>query len=125
MNYFLDVLKNKYAQFNGRARRSEFWYFYLVATVISLIFTGLGELASVFSIIGMIISLGLIIPQIALATRRLHDIGKSGWWQLIVFTGIGIFILLYFFVKDSDAGSNEYGPNPKTGDLDITENLVE
>ena len=62
----------------------------------------------------IIFALALLVPSIALAVRRLHDIGKSGWWYLIVFIPIiGILVLLYFFVLDSQPGSNQYGPNPK------------
>jgi uncharacterized membrane protein YhaH (DUF805 family) len=68
-------------------------------------------------ILGSLFSLGTLIPSFALALRRLHDIGKKGWWILLalipVVNFIGMFVLLYFFVKDSQPGSNEYGPNPK------------
>jgi len=53
------------------------------------------------------------IPSITVATRRLHDIGKSGWWQLLVFTGVGILVLIYWFALNGHAGANAYGPNPK------------
>ena len=54
--------------------------------------------------------LAIFLPSIAVATRRLHDINRSGWWQLIVFTGIGAFVLLYWMVKKGDSGSNRFGP---------------
>ena len=62
----------------------------------------------------LIFALALLVPSIALAVRRLHDIGKSGWWYLIALIPlIGLLVLLYFFVLDSQPGSNQYGPNPK------------
>jgi len=66
-----------------------------------------------------------MIPGIAVGVRRLHDVGRSGWWMLIALTGIGAFVLLYWFVKDSEPGNNEYGPNPKTGNSDeLLDHLV-
>ena len=75
--YFLDVLRNKYADFNGRARRSEYWYFVLFNAVISL---GVGLLAGLIGIdwLTYIYSLAILVPSIAICVRRLHDIGKSG-----------------------------------------------
>ncbi len=124
--YFLDTIKNRYAQFGGRASRSEFWYFTLfyfladiVAAVIDAFVLGpmLGmtpEQVSQGGYLQMILVLGLFIPSIALAVRRLHDIGKSGWWYLLVFIPfIGWVVLIYFYVLDSQPGTNQYGENPK------------
>lgn len=124
--YFLDTLKNSYAKFDGRASRSEFWYFALFAFIGSFIFalidavvinpmlgvtsaqTGQGGFLQV------IFALLILVPYIAVAIRRLHDIGKSGWWYLLAFIPIvGLLVLLYFFVLDSQPGSNQYGDNPK------------
>jgi len=124
--YFLDTLKYRYAKFDGRASRSEFWYFALFSFLGSLFF-GLIDTLIINPMLGatpdqmgqggilqFIFALVLLIPSIALAVRRLHDIGKSGWWYLIVFVPIvGILVLLYFFVLDSQPGSNQYGSNPK------------
>ena len=124
--YFLDTLKYRYAKFDGRASRSEFWYFALFSFIGSFIF-GLIDVLIVNPMLGatpgqigqggilqFIFALVLMVPSIALAVRRLHDIGKSGWWYLIVFIPIvGVLVLLYFFVLDSQPGSNQYGPNPK------------
>jgi len=124
--YFLDTIKNRYAQFEGRASRSEFWYFalfyFLVDIVVSAIdafvlnpMMGLTpEQAAQGGILQMILALGLLIPSIALGIRRLHDIGKSGWWYLLVFIPIiGWLVLLYFYILDSQPGTNQYGENPK------------
>lgn len=98
----------KYVEFTGRSRRKEYWTFVLVNLVISLI------LSSLFSFLGTLFSLAILLPSIAVGIRRLHDIGKSGWWLLIGFIPLlGLIVLIYFFVQDSQPGSNEYGANPK------------
>ena len=111
--YYLDLLKKKYAEFNGRARRSEYWYFVLFNFIVSLglgmvdAFTGVGFLNYVYS-------LAVIIPGIAVSIRRLHDTGRSGWWLLVgLIPFIGWIILIVFFVQESDPYDNQYGPNPK------------
>ncbi|WEM43550.1 DUF805 domain-containing protein [Photobacterium sp. DA100] len=119
MNWYLHVLKN-YAVFKGRARRQEYWYFFLFNIIISIALSmldsalgnpGAGEGAG---IIGTIYSLAVLVPSIAVGVRRLHDIGRTGWWMLIgLIPLIGLLVLLYFFVQDSQAAANEYGPNPK------------
>jgi uncharacterized membrane protein YhaH (DUF805 family) len=107
--YFLDVVTKKYADFNGRARRSEFWYFLLFVIVgifaLSLI---LGFISSTLAaIVTGIFYLGMFIPYLACLIRRMHDVGKSGWYCLIP-----IYSIILIFT-DSQPGSNEYGPNPK------------
>lgn len=119
--YFLDVVKNKFFQPNGRARRKEFWMFQLfmyvavialciVASILTAISETLGMLVMVIIGIG---ALGLIVPGITLNIRRLHDIGKSGWWLLLSFIPFGGIVLLVFACLDSQPGENQYGPNPK------------
>jgi len=111
--YFLDVLRNKYADFNGRARRSEYWYFVLFNAVISL---GVGLLAGLIGIdwLTYIYSLAILVPSIAICVRRLHDIGKSGWWYFIGFIPlIGAIWLIVLFCKEGDRGANAYGEDPK------------
>ena len=114
---FVDALKSvfsQYANFNGRARRSEYWFFYLAYTVVSVILSVLAQYSSIFSILSAIVSLGLVCPALAVAVRRLHDIGKSGWYYLFALIPlVGTIILLIWFVKDSEPGDNMYGPNPK------------
>ncbi|OZS43707.1 DUF805 domain-containing protein [Photobacterium sanguinicancri] len=119
MSWYLHVLKN-YAVFKGRARRKEYWYFFLVNLVIALCLAVVDNLlhtpgsADGAGILGSIYSFAVMIPTIAVGVRRLHDTGRVGWWMFIVIIPvIGALVLLYFFVKDSEAQSNEYGPNPK------------
>ena len=116
MNYFLDVITNKYAQFDGRATRSEYWYFtlfYIIAYILVAVIDGfLMQMTGGIPVLTIILALGLLIPGIVVGVRRLHDIGKSGWWYLIAIVPIVSLILIAFFVMDSKE-DNEYGPNPK------------
>lgn len=113
LNIFLDVVKNKYADFNGRARRKEYWSFVLVNIIIGFVFGILGAILSLFTYIGYIVSLALLLPGVAIGVRRLHDVGKSGWFLLIALIPFGAFYLLYLFVQEGTSGSNEFGANPK------------
>ncbi|MBP3669670.1 MAG: DUF805 domain-containing protein [Bacteroides sp.] len=90
----------------GRARRSEFWYWTLANLLIGIV---LGWIP----FIGILISIALFIPSIAVGIRRLHDIGKSGWWYLLILLPLVNLVLIYFFILDSQPGENQYGPNPK------------
>ena len=107
MDWYLQVLR-KYAVFSGRARRKEYWMFVLVHIIISIVIFIVGSFA-----VGLY-GLATIIPAFAVAIRRLHDTGRSGWWLLVNCVPIiGGIILLIWMVKDSDEGENQYGPNPK------------
>ena len=107
MDWYLQVLR-KYAIFSGRARRKEYWMFVLVHIIISIVIFIVGSFA-----VGLY-GLAIIIPAFAVAIRRLHDTGRSGWWLLVNCVPIiGGIILLIWMVKDSDEGENQYGPNPK------------
>lgn len=112
MNYYTDVLK-KYAVFSGRAQRKEYWMFFLFNTIISIVLILVGMLIRV-SFLENLYTLAVLIPSIAVAVRRLHDTGRSGWWILIsLIPFIGAVILIVFMVLDSQPDTNEYGPNPK------------
>ena len=121
MSYYIQVL-SKYAVFNGRSRRKEYWYFFLFNLIIAIVLgfiEGLLGIASDMnmSILGNIYSLLVLIPGLAVCVRRLHDTGRSGLWILIGLVPlVGAIVLLVFMVQDSDSGSNQYGDNPK-GDL--------
>lgn len=118
MDWYLKVLKN-YANFEGRARRKEYWMFLLfniiIAIVLGIIDGVLGmRTSSGFGVLGSLYSLAVLLPGIAVAARRLHDIGKSGWWQLIVFIPfIGAIVLIVWYATAGNGGSNQYGADPK------------
>ena len=105
MKYYIKVLQN-YATFNGRARRSEYWYFVLFNTIISFVIGFIGGLTDIL-ILGNIYSLAVLVPSIAVGVRRMHDVGKSGWFLLIP-----IYNLILAFTE-GEKGENKYGADPK------------
>lgn len=121
MGWYLEALK-KYAVFGGRARRKEYWMFFLINFIISIVLTLIDNLIGTFSyqagvgVLQSLYSLAVLIPSLAVTVRRLHDTGRSGWWILIgLIPLIGGLVLLVFMVLDSEPGANKYGPNPKAG----------
>ena len=92
----------KYATFSGRASRSEFWWFALFQFLVSAAAGLVGET------VNNLVLIGLLLPALAVGTRRLHDIGKSGWWQLIMLTVIGLLVLIYWWVQPADEGGDTY-----------------
>ena len=105
------ILKN-YVNFEGRATRAEFWWFFLFNFVIGLI---LGVLGKVGAILSGIWGLGILLPQLGLGARRLHDINKSGWYLLLAFIPlVGAIILIIWWAKEGDPTENQYGPVPTT-----------
>ena len=119
MDYYISVLK-KYSDFSGRARRAEYWYFYLFNLLFLLAATIIDHLLGIkiggsnIGPIYIIYALFVITPTIAVAIRRLHDIGKSGWMVLIsLIPFIGGIWMIILMIRDSNPGDNEYGPNPK------------
>ena len=119
MNWYLKVLKENYANFSGRAQRAEYWWYALINSIVITVIHYVDLLIGTtmdwqqLGIIGAIYALAVIIPGLAVSTRRLHDIGKSGWLLLLALTGIGIIPLFLWHVSDSTPGDNQYGPNPK------------
>ena len=123
MKWFLKAL-NQYADFKTRARRTEFWMFYLFSVIIyvfamiwdrllGLSFNLYGESLG-FGWIYTIVGLFLFIPGLAVCVRRLHDVGKSGWWYFIGFVPfVGAILLLVWLCTDSRRGENKWGANPK------------
>lgn len=132
MHYYISVIRDNYANFEGRARRAEYWNFFLYNFLISLV---IGVLTSGFSLEGMaepsllssLYSLAVLVPGLAVGVRRLHDTNRSGWWLLILFVPlVGIFVLLYFLVSEGTQGPNQYGTDPKNPDSHYLEDhLVE
>jgi len=117
VSWYIAVLK-KYAVFSGRARRKEYWTFVLFNVIITVVLTmieGVADSNSEGSQSTLATLYGLVVltPSLAVGVRRLHDIGKSGWWMLIgLIPIIGTIVLLIFAVRDSQPADNQYGPNP-------------
>lgn len=122
MSWYLKVLKN-YVGFSGRARRKEFWMFTLVNVIIALVLGFVDGMLGTFDpetglgLLGGIYTLGILLPSIAVTTRRLHDTDRSGWWQLLYFIPIiGVLVVLVFTLMDGTPGDNRFGPDPKAGE---------
>lgn len=115
MEWYLAVLQKKYGDFTGRATRNEYWYFVLFNFLISL---GLGIIDNILGfasntgvgLLGGIYGLAVLIPSLAVAVRRLHDTGRSGWWLLIsLIPFAGVIVLIIFLASESQNGKNQYG----------------
>lgn len=114
IDWYLKVVRDNYANFSGRARRSEYWYFVLCNMLITLFLFILMFVTSYALYLLIIYSIGIIIPSIAVVVRRLHDIGKSGAYYFVSFIPvIGTIWLLVLLCTDGDNGSNQYGEDPK------------
>jgi len=113
MNYYIEVIK-KYTVFTGRARRAEYWMFFLFNFIIAFVLGIIEGILEMPGVLGVIYMLAVLIPGIAVSIRRLHDTDKSGWWILIgLIPLIGSIVLLIFMVSDSTPGENQFGANPK------------
>lgn len=131
IDWVLEVF-SKYATFDGRARRKEYWYWYLFNFIISIFLAvvslvinlpngtetdnGIGWFGLFINIVVIIYSLGVFIPNLAVTVRRLHDTNRSGWWYFIsMIPFIGGILLFIYLIEDSTPGDNQYGHNPKAG----------
>jgi uncharacterized membrane protein YhaH (DUF805 family) len=117
MNWYMEALR-KYAEFSGRSRRKEFWMFTLINAVVifAMAFASAFYKDNInpFGIILLVYILAIVIPSLALTIRRLHDIGRSGWWIFISLVPfIGSIVMLIFEVLPGEVGDNPYGPDPK------------
>jgi uncharacterized membrane protein YhaH (DUF805 family) len=119
MSWYLKVLK-QYADFEGRARRKEYWMFILFNILFSILAAVLDNVLGIahpvtgYGPLYIIYVLVVFVPGIAVTARRLHDIGKSGWMLLLAFIPcVGGIILIVFFATDGNPGDNQYGANPK------------
>ena len=123
---FVQAVKSYFIRWNdfkGRSSRSEYWWATLFASLVSIFLqfpqAMLAQAESVLALVVMIIilvfSLFMVIASFAVLVRRLHDVNRSGWWFLIYFTIIGIFVLLYWYVQKGDEADNRYGSDPLSG----------
>lgn len=113
MNWYLEVLK-KYAVFNGRAQRQEYWFFVLFNLIITVVLGFVEGLAGSPGVLSLIYGLAVLVPSLAVTVRRLHDSDRTGWWIFIgLIPLIGAIVLLIFMLLDSTPGKNQYGPSPK------------
>lgn len=120
-NEAVRTVLNKYTDFSGRARRSEYWWFqlaYVVALlVVELLFVLVRNSTAGAVVVGLLVAalaLGLLLPALAVLVRRLHDTGRSGWWYFISLVPfVGSIVLLVFLAQDSQPGGNQYGASPK------------
>ena len=119
MSWYLEALK-KYVVFSGRARRKEYWFFFLFNLIIVFILGKVDSLIGSFDAeteIGLfsgIYMLAILLPIIAVTVRRLHDTDRSGWWVLFALVPVvGPIVLFVFMMLDSQAGENRFGSNPK------------
>lgn len=99
---------NKYFDWNGRASRSEFWWWILFVLIGSGVCSALGGIIGIAALESFW-SLGTVLPSIFVTSRRLHDAGRSGWWQLIALSVIGLPVLLYWYINEGNKGENAYG----------------
>lgn len=115
MNWYVKCIK-QYVDFSGRARRKEYWMFALLNCVFGIVASTLDLIIMPESIgiISLLYSLFVLLPGLAVCVRRLHDIGKSGYWFLIAFVPIvGAILLIVWACTEGESNSNSYGPNPK------------
>lgn len=117
----------RYTDFQGRSRRSEYWWpqlFFILVYIALIVVIGVASilgsvgqiLAGIASLAYFVFALAVLIPSLAVVFRRLHDLDKSAWWILIgIIPLIGSLVLLYWFCQPGTAGSNQYGPDPKHG----------
>lgn len=115
VEYFKLVVFERYAQFEGRAGRAEFWWFFLATFIVGIVLQLLAGASNLFFIVAVIWSLALFIPELAVGVRRLHDTNRSGWWLLISLVPlVGVIILIVLLATEGDSGANQYG-NPDPG----------
>src|SRR5258708_7708452 len=111
MTWYFEVLR-KYAVFNGRARRKEYWMFFLFNLIVAFVIGFVGALfGDREGLIGNIYSVAGLIPGIAVGVRRMHDTDHSGWWILVPFAN------LVFACQEGHLGDNRFGPNPKADEI--------
>ena len=112
-DWYLKCIKDHYADFEGRARRTEYWMFTLVNILVAIVVFIIFRIIHL-PMVANLYSLAVLVPGLAVGARRLHDTDKSGWWLLIgLIPLIGAIVLIIFFATEGTRGSNQYGPDPK------------
>lgn len=110
VGYWKRVVLERYAKFDGRAGRPEFWWYVLANFIISVALNALAQVADVLVVLALVYGLGVLIPGLAVAIRRLHDTGKSGWFLLLgLIPCAGPIILIVFFATEGTRGANQFG----------------
>ncbi|GGU94474.1 aminopeptidase [Streptomyces litmocidini] len=113
MNWYLDVLK-KYAVFDGRARRTEHWMFFLFNAIAVIVVAAVDLAIGTFPLLYPIYFLAVLLPHVGVMIRRLHDTGRSGWWVLVCLVPVvGWIVLVVLLATEGEPRQNAYGPNPK------------
>ena len=112
LDWFVKCLKN-YVTFDGRARRKEFWFFMLVSFILGIIVQIIDAILGTDKILNGVLNLALFLPSLAVGARRLHDTGRSGWWQLLVLTIIGIIPLIIWWASNTKPENNQWGKPAK------------
>lgn len=102
---------SKYVDWNGRALRSEYWYFYLFLMLGIFVTVLIDAVLGTSAFLGLFF-LGTILPMFFVTIRRLHDVGRSGWWILLSMVPIASVVLLYWTIIEGDLNDNAYGPSP-------------
>jgi uncharacterized membrane protein YhaH (DUF805 family) len=114
VEYWKQVVLENYANFQGRARRAEFWWFALANIIVFVVLGILTAIASIFVVLEIVVGLALIVPSIAVAVRRLHDTDKSAWFLLLYLVPfVGGIIMIVLYALDSTRGTNQYGISEK------------
>ena len=107
------VMTQRFAKFDGRAGREEFWWFVLANVLVFIVLAILVAISDIFWILYIGYAIAVIVPSIALAIRRLHDTNKSGWWLLIGLIPFGGIVLLVFYILEGTNGPNDHGAAPE------------
>jgi uncharacterized membrane protein YhaH (DUF805 family) len=107
INWFMKVVTQHYFDFNGRARRAEYWWFVLVFVIIDIVLSVIDSIVHLGNILSLIFYLAMLLPLLGAAVRRIHDTGRSGWFVLVPIMNI------VWAASPGTVGPNEYGPDPK------------
>ncbi|MDR3345719.1 MAG: DUF805 domain-containing protein [Campylobacteraceae bacterium] len=112
--WYVDAIKNHYFDFNGRSRRSAYWFFVLLNIIVTIVIVVIDFAIGTYPIIYYVYALAIFLPNLGLAVRRMHDIDKSGWWVLVALIPfVGWIWLIILAATDSTRGENQFGANPK------------